>query len=301
MTLRPAEGELAPIMIDMRVHFSDPVPPGRPLLIAPRLLDAFGYAFDSLAVENGEIEAEIGARNAPQRAFVIRATRPPLRPILRYAIAPYDGPPPDWIWSPPDTRYVRASPELAAFARRLAADSDGPAQTLRRIVDHASEVLWYGHGPGTVLGDSDSVPLLTRPTRGTCIDMHGYCVAAARAVGIEAAYCAGFWFAKGADRAPGMHCWFSARIDGAIVHYDVSHQLKVPRLPVVEGLDPIPGIRFLAASGKGFEFDLPGRALAVDHFARFVWRTEDGCDHYPAHELRLDAAVSETAASGPAC
>lgn len=288
-------------MITMSVHFSDPVPPGKPVLVAPRLLDAFGYAFQSLNVENGEIEAEIAATNAPQRAFLIRPTRAPDRPILRYKIVPYDGPPPDWIWSPPDTRYVRASPELAAFARKLADGSTGQAQTLRRIVDHASEVLWYGHGPGTVLGDLDAVPLLTRPTRGTCIDMHGYGVAAARAVGIEAAYCAGFWFAEGTDRAPGMHCWFSARIDGAILHYDVSHQLKVPRLPVVEGLEPIPGMRFLAASGKGFAFDLSGGTLSMDHFARFVWRTEDGRDHYPAHELRLDAVVPVATASGPAC
>jgi hypothetical protein len=301
LTRRYDLGELVFDMIAVNVHFSDPVPPGRSVLLAPRLLDAFGYAFVRLEVENGEIEAEIGASNAPQRGFLVRATHPPLRPVLRYWIERYDGPPPAWIWSPPDTRYMRASPELAAFARELASRTTGPAQTLRRIVDHASEVLWYGHGPGSVIGEADAVPLLTRPTRGHCLDMHGYCVAAARAVGIEAAYCAGFWFARGTNSAPGMHCWFAARIDGEIVHYDVSHQLKIPRLPVVSGLDPVPGTRFLAACGKGLEFGLPGGTLSVDHFARFVWRTQDGRDHFPAHELRLDAVVPETSTSGPAC
>jgi transglutaminase-like putative cysteine protease len=301
LTQRYDLGELVFAMIAVNVHFSDPVPPGRSVLLAPRLLDAFGYAFVRLEVENGEIEAEIGASNAPQRGFLVRATHPPLRPVLRYWIERYDGPPPAWIWSPPDTRYMRASPELAAFARELASGTTGPAQTLRRIVDHASEVLWYGHGPGSVIGEADAVPLLTRPTRGHCLDMHGYCVAAARAVGIEAAYCAGFWFARGTNSAPGMHCWFAARIDGEIVPYDVSHQLKIPRLPVVSGLDPVPGTRFLAACGKGLEFGLPGGTLSVDHFARFVWRTQDGRDHFPAHELRLDAVVPETSTSGPAC
>ena len=167
-------------------------------------------------------------------------------------------------------------------------------------------MFWYGHGPGAVMDGRDSVPLLTKPTRGHCLDMHGYCVAACRAAGLTAAYCAGFWFKDGSNRAPGMHCWFAAKADGAIVHYDVSHQLKVPVRPILPGLNPIPGIRFLAAVGKGLSFATPLGEVSVDHFAKFVWRTEDGCDHYPAHELQLDmgdgaSGAVATAQHEPAC
>jgi hypothetical protein len=121
--------------------------------------------------------------------------------------------------------------------------------------------------------------------------MHGYCVAASRAAGLTAAYCAGFWFKEGTARAPGMHCWFVAKIDGALVHYDVSHQLKVPVRPIEPGLNPIPGVRVLAAAGKGHVFATPAGQVGVDHFARLVWRTDDGRDHYPAHELEFGAGA----------
>ncbi|MCA3247269.1 MAG: hypothetical protein ING19_18080 [Azospirillum sp.] len=275
--------------IVLSVRLVDPVPPGNPLLLAPRPLAGIGHAFDRLEVEYAAIQGEIQASNAPQGAFLLRATDPPSRPVLRYVLRPDPAPPPDWVWSAPDTRYARATPELAAFAREAADATPSPAAALRRIVDHASEIMWYGHGPDTVIGDGAAVPLLTRPTRGTCIDMHGYCLAAARAAGIEAAYCAGFWFGAGENRALGMHCWFAARVDGAIVHYDVSRQLKIPRRPIVEGLEPMPGRRVLMACGKGLEFDLPGGTVRVDHFARFVWRTPDGRDHYPAYEVTLES------------
>jgi hypothetical protein len=273
-------------MPELTVEMSDPVPPGRPLLLAPRILDAFGFRCDGLQIEHGELVAEVTASNSGQRAFVIRPTAPPARPVLRYRLSVHDGPPPEWIWTPPDPRYVRASPELGAFVRDLVRGAHSEAETLRRIVAHAGEVLWYGHGPGNLMDGRDSVPLLTRPTRGHCVDMHGYCVAASRAAGLTAAYCAGFWFKAGSRRAPGMHCWFVA-----LVHYDVSHQLKVPVLPIEPGLNPIPGVRALAAAGKGHAFQTPLGEVRVDHFARLVWRTEDGRDHYPAHELDFDAGI----------
>lgn len=266
---------------------SDPVPPGAPLLLAPRLVDAFGFRQISLNVEDGEIIAELEASNSGQRAYLIRPTAAPRRPVLHYALAETADAPADWIWDPPATRYARPSDELAAFVRALVAGAGSEAEALGRIVGHASEVFWYGHGPGAIMEGRDSVPLVTTPTRGHCLDMHGYCVAACRAVGLTAAYCAGFWFKEGYDRAPGMHCWFAAKVDGEIVHYDVSHQLKIPVRPILPGLNPVPGVRVLAAVGKGLSFTTPLGGIAVDHFARLVWRTEDGRDHYPAGELRL--------------
>jgi hypothetical protein len=279
-------------MPTMTIVMSDPVPPGSPLLLVPRLVNAFGFRQTSLQVDDGEIVGELTAGNSLQGGYLIRPTAAPRRPILRYSIAETSEDPPEWIWDAPDTRYARPSDELAAFVRHLVDGSENEAEALRRIVRHAGEVFWYGHGPGAVMDGRNSVPLLTQPTRGHCLDMHGYCVAACRAAGLTAAYCAGFWFKEGMNRAPGMHCWFVARVDGEIVHYDVSHQLKLPTRPILPGLNPIPGIRFLAAVGKGLSFATPLGVVTVDHFAKLVWRTEDGRDHYPAHELQLDMAGS---------
>jgi hypothetical protein len=293
-------------MTSLTIVMSDPVPPGSPLLLAPRLVDAFGFRQTALTVEDGEIVSEVVADNSRQSSYIIRPTAAPRRPVLHYTIENFTGDPPDWIWDAPETRYARASTELATFVRDIVDGAKTEAEALRRIVDHAGEVFWYGHGPGNLMDGHDSVPLLSKPTRGHCLDMHGYCVAACKAVGLTAAYCAGFWFKEGMNRAPGMHCWFVAKVDGVITHYDVSHQLKLPTHPILPGLNPVPGIRFLAATGKGFTFATPLGVVSLDHFARLVWRTEDGRDHYPAHELQLDLATMSAASASaiqfePAC
>lgn len=286
------------------VTLTDPVPPGAPLLLAPCFPDAFGFRLDSFDVEHGEILDRVKATNSSQEAFLIRPTAAPLRPVLHYRMEVFVGDPPDWIWTPPTTRYVVPSPELRSFVSALVQGAPNEAEALRRIVDHAAEHFWYGHGPGSLMEGRSTVPLLTGPTRGHCLDMHGYCVAACVAAGITAAYTAGFWFKSGSNHAPGMHCWFAAKVDGAIVHYDVSHQLKLPTWPVLPGLNPVPGLRFLAAVGKGLAFPVGNEVLEQAHFARFVWLTDDGREHHPAHALRLDATAPDAthkASDGPAC
>lgn len=276
----------------LTIRMSDPVPPGPAVLLAPRLVDAVGFRLRGLEVVDGEIIGEITASNSGQGAYLVRPTAAPRRPQLRYMLDAVEAAPPAWIWQPPETRYARPSEELAGFIRRLVADAGSEADAAQRIADHLGAVFWYGHGPGGVMDGRDSVPLLTHPTRGHCMDMHGYGVAACRAAGLEAAYCAGFWFAEGTSRVGGMHCWFAVRADGDVLHYDVSHQLKLPALPILPGLNPVPGLRVLAAVGKGMMFETPLGTVAVDHFARLVWRTLDGRDHYPAHEIAFEAEAA---------
>lgn len=286
------------------VNLTDPVPPGTPLLLAPRFPDAFGFRLDGFEVEHGEILDTVRATNSAQEAYLIRPTAAPLRPVLHYRMEAFAGDPPDWIWTPPATRYVVPSAELRSFVTALVEGAASEAEALQRIIDHAAGHFWYGHGPGSLMEGRSTVPLLTGPTRGHCLDMHGYCVAACLATGITAAYTAGFWFKAGSNHAPGMHCWFVAKVDGAIVHYDVSHQLKLPTWPVLPGLNPVPGLRFLAAVGKGLAFEISDRPIELAHFAKFVWLTEDGREHHPAHGLLLDAkapGADRHSPDGPAC
>lgn len=286
------------------VNFTDPVPPGAPLLLAPRFPDAFGFRLDRFEVDHGEILGTVKATNSAQEAYLVRPNAAPTRPVLRYRMEAFPGDPPGWIWTPPATRYVVPSAELRRFVAALVQGAANEAEALRRIVDHAAGHFWYGHGPGSLMEGRTTVPLLTGPTRGHCLDMHGYCVAACIAAGIAAAYTAGFWFKAGSDHAPGMHCWLVAMVDGAIVHYDVSHQLKLPTWPVLPGLNPVPGLRFLAAVGKGLVFLINDQLIDLAHFAKFVWLTEDGREHHPAHVLLLDArapGADDRSADGPAC
>ena len=281
------------------VNLTDPVPPGAPLLLAPRFPDAFGFRLDRFEVEHGEILDRVKATNSAQEAYLIRPTAAPIRPVLHYRMEAFAGDPPYWIWTPPATRYVVPSPELRSFVTALVQGAPNETEALRRIVDHAAEHFWYGHGPGSLMEGRSTVPLLTAPTRGHCLDMHGYCVAACQAAGITAAYTAGFWFKAGSDHAPGMHCWFVAKVDSAIIHYDVSHQLKLPTRPVLPGLNPVPGLRFLAAVGKGLAFWVSDRLIDLAHFAKFVWLTEDGREHHPAHTLLHDANASGAQRNSP--
>jgi len=288
----------------LTVDLTDPVPPGAPLLLAPLFPDAFGFRLDRLDLEHGEILDRVKATNSAQEAYLIRPTAAPARPVLHYRMEAFTGDPPDWIWTPPATRYAAPSPELRSFIAALVQGAPSEADALRRIVDHAAGHFWYGHGPGSLMDGRSAVPLLTGPTRGHCLDMHGYCVAACMAAGITAAYTAGFWFKAGSNHAPGMHCWFVAKVDGAIVHYDVSHQLKLPTWPVLPGLNPVPGLRFLAAVGKGLAFPVGQQVIEQAHFARFVWLTEDGREHHPAHALLLDTkalGADRRVSEGPAC
>ena len=56
------------------VQFSDPVPLGAPLLLAPLFPDAFGYRLESLEVEHGEVVDQLRTANSAQEAYVIRPT-----------------------------------------------------------------------------------------------------------------------------------------------------------------------------------------------------------------------------------
>jgi transglutaminase-like putative cysteine protease len=288
-------------MPTVTVHLTDPVPPGAPLLLAPVFPPAFGFAPEDFAVEDGEVIDTLTARNSGQQAYLIRPTGAPRRPLLHYRMAPAATTLPEWAWTPPENRYVRPSPELAAFIPGLVAGANSEREALLRIVDHAARHFWYGHGPGDLMEGRQDVPMVSTATRGHCVDQHGWCVAACRVAGIEAAYTAGFWFKAGSHSAPGMHCWFAARVEGEVVPVDVSHQLKVPTYPVVPGLNPVPGLRFLAAAGKGLVFELPGGPIELSHLARFVWRTEDGRDHYPAHALQLEGGAADAPPDGPGC
>jgi hypothetical protein len=55
---------------------------------------------------------QLRAANSAKEAYVIRTSAEPMRPVLHYRLEAFDGNPPEWIWTPPATRYVIPSAKL---------------------------------------------------------------------------------------------------------------------------------------------------------------------------------------------
>jgi hypothetical protein len=119
-----------PTLPVVTVQFSDPVPPGAPLLLAPLFPDAFGYRLDSFEVEHAELVNQLRTTNSAQEAYLIRPTAAPMRPILHYRLEAFDGDPPEWVWTPPATRYVIPSAELQGFITTLVKGASNEAEAL---------------------------------------------------------------------------------------------------------------------------------------------------------------------------
>jgi hypothetical protein len=80
-----------PTLPIVTVQFSDPVPPGAPLLLAPLFPDAFGYRLDSFEVEHAEVVDQLRTTNSSQEDYIIRQTAAPMRPVLHYRLEAFDG------------------------------------------------------------------------------------------------------------------------------------------------------------------------------------------------------------------
>lgn len=191
----------------------------------------------------------------------------------------------DWLWSPPDHPLSRASPELADQMRGLTAGL-APDEAETAVVRHVASVFRYGHGEGRFTDGADAVPALSCGlTRGSCVDIHTYAVAALRSVGVKAAYVAGVFWPEGADTAADMHCWIVTQVDRGRA-WDVSHDLMAARAPR-PGFDARPGRRLPFSVGRGQRFAWRGRSVEISHFALPHRLTDDGAVELPTRLTRL--------------
>lgn len=211
-------------------------------------------------VEVGLAEGNFGS----QRALVARALVDCPRATYRWD-ATEDAPAPNWVWSPPDHPLNRASPELTHHARLLVKDRSG-LEAVGAVIDHVADVFRYGHGDGRFTDGTLSVPLVSCGlTRGTCVDIHTYAVAALRAAGIRAAYVAGVFWLGDDYLARDMHCWLL--VDGKTqTNWDIAHDLIASRAPQPD-LAACPGIRFPLSVGRGQRFSGSGIDVEISHFA----------------------------------
>jgi hypothetical protein len=260
-------------------------------LLFPRPLEAGLQQVLGLQMRGISEVREIGANNSEQRAFLARADS--RLPEIGFELKVCPETPPGWLFRHTDNRYTCASPELACTASDLTADADCESSKVLCLVEYAAKLFEYDHPDKRFNDGFDEMPTLCGTTRGSCVDMHGYLMAASRTLGIQVQYLAGYWFHPERNETRDFHCWLVFEIDGQPVFWDLAHHLKwgVPQL--APGLNPAGGRRVLMSYGRGTCFDTPIGAVEISHFAEPLWLGADGDLHKPELRIRIDGPVNQ--------
>lgn len=233
------------------------------LFLLPGPLDLFGLN-SALSLEGLEEVGTAVSNFGLQRAVVARARS--RSPSINYHwTATSKAADADWLWVPPDHPLSRASPELASQIAGLVEGMGDPAKEAV-IMSHVASSFRYGHGNDRFTDGTDSVPMLSCGlTRGSCVDIHTYAVAALRSAGLRAAYVAGVFWAEGDLVSNDMHCWVVTESD-ALRFWDISHDVIVGRDPQPD-LSAKPGHRLPFSIGRGQRFVWQDREVEISHFA----------------------------------
>jgi transglutaminase-like putative cysteine protease len=276
-------------VLRVTVEILDGVPaaPGDdPWLLFPRPIEADGQAIGAAEVDGITGWRETLAPGSRQRGWLARANGD-TPPVIRYDLRPPSGALADWVWQQPDNRYTRAAPELAAVAREIAACCDDADSCVFGLVRHAAERFAYDHPDKRFNDGLDQVPLVCGTTRGSCVDINSYLLAAAHSLGLRVQYLAGYWFHPERAETADMHCWLAFGIDDRVVYWDLAHHLKWGVADLAPGLNPAGGRRVLMSYGRGLRFPTPHGEVEISHFSEPVWILPGGATRRPKLRIRL--------------
>jgi hypothetical protein len=218
-------------------------------LLAPAGLDTPLSRAEGLTVTGGSVTWLKEPRTGQDIARITPSGGP-----LRLLIA-FDGEPapyPEGFFTPIPSRYTQASEALLAEVGNL---GQSPAE----IAAAVAERFDYGHPERRFHdGHEETLPALgCNRTKGSCVDINMYFLAALRAAGIEAGYVAGVFFpADKGDWASDGHCWVVTQTGAGLEEWDIAHHLKMGRRDICAGLNPKPGFR--AALSHGLGLPIPG-------------------------------------------
>lgn len=263
-------------------------------LLAPRPFDAWDQRLERVEISGAADIVEIQASNSRCRAFAMRPGADRLRIAYDFAIA--DAPAPPWVWDVDDNRHTTAAPELAADAKRIVEGAPDERAAIRRLIDHAAEFFHYGHRDEALAAGCETVPTVCGLTRGSCVDINTFLLAAARSVEIRGQYVAGYWFHPDRRTTADMHCWlaFEPRLasgERRLVFWDLAHALKWAEslgATIEEGLNPAGGRRLAMSCGRGLRFETPRGAAEISHFSEPTRLAEGGATSRPDFTITLE-------------
>jgi hypothetical protein len=219
-----------------------------------------GATVAGLTVTGATITAITREAQGDQAAAVLRPEGTTV--TLTWDVQPATTDWPDAAFRPHDTRWTRPAAALADAARQIAQGAPDPALALAR---ETQSRFSYGHPVARFTDGHDHIPhLACGLTEGSCVDIHTYFVAAARAAGLQAAYVFGVFFpAEKQGSALDGHCWAVTRDAFGTRAWDIAHHIKRNLGPVQPALNPYPGWRVALCHSAGHRYRVDGRWVDV--------------------------------------
>lgn len=235
---------------------------------------------------NARVVGELTAVHTNEHAVLLEPSHD-RQPVIEQEIEPIIAPPPESLWQQLDNRFTRVAGILADTARATIGTASSTSDQVRALVEHAAARFEYGHVEQRFNDGKQEMPLVCGTTKGSCVDMHGYVMAMAHAVGIKVQYLAGYWFHPDKSETHDMHCWLVFLVDGEAVYWDLAHHLKWGVTGLAPGLNPAGGRRVLMSYGRGLTFHTPYGSVETSHFSEPLWVLPDGSTQKPAIRVSI--------------
>lgn len=271
----------------IEIEIDSNIPNGNCVLLAPLPFGHWGQQSRLGETKGLGARYEVKALNSEQRAVVWHpGDDGPIE--LRYDVNEGDHPVASHVWQVQENRFTRADVSLIDLAVEITADCKNESEKVFALIEYAAEMFGYDHPEERFNEGMESVPAVCGTTKGSCVDINTFLLAAARSLSIKGQYIAGYWFHPEKTETLDMHCWLAFEADGERVFWDLAHHLKwgVPEL--APGLNPAGGRRVAMSCGRGLTFETPNGIVEVSHFSEPIWILPDGRQHRP--NLRIKVA-----------
>ena len=268
------------------VILKDAAPDGGAVLLFPKPFQLWDQSYDGMELGNIGPPDELTALNSDQQAFQARpANGAP--PSIGYEITLGERPAAATVWEVEPNRYTTADGDLVTLAAEITEGLQTETEKLKALIDYGAEMFGYDHPDKHFYEGLDSVPAVCSTTKGSCVDINTFLLAAARSLGITGQYVAGYWFHPDKVQTLDMHCWLAFEPDGELVFWDLAHHLKWGVETLAPGLNPAGGRRVAMSRGRGIKFETENGLVEISHFSEPVWVLPDGGTQRPGLRARV--------------
>jgi hypothetical protein len=228
-----------------------------------------------------------------QTAWECTVENPAASTSVVYQFTPSDRPLTDTVWQGQANRYTQASADLLTDIHASIDQTLPVRQQIRQLIEKAQSHFDYGHGDGRFYDGNETVPSLCGTTRGSCVDINTYLLAAAHALDIPVQYLAGYWFHPDKTQTLDMHCWMIFKADDEVIPWDLAHHMKWGVDELAEGLNPAGGRRVAMSFGRGLSFKTQYGPVTISHFSEPVWILPDRTTETSKLTISIEEVTAE--------